>query len=194
MYAVDLGDVGNPTKYPGGRGAFTNPLPLTAGVMAVINDSPYQLRFQLGTDGPYTVPPTSPRVIVFTPPAGIISWSITNTLAASSPPISDVMCEIYERSESVGPLPFALVRQANVGNVVSTTGTSVVINDGNPAPAVVVEGTPQGAGSSQLKLNNDGSAILGGGALTISNAGAISKVVQIAWSAALSSGTKIMDL
>jgi hypothetical protein len=127
--------------------------------------------------------------------------------------------------------------------VVSTTGTSVVINDGNPAPTVVVEGTPSGAGSSQLKLNNDGSAILGGGALTISNAGVvagasiagteitgtvasatnatnltggsltstgaasldggtittngagtISKVVEILWSAALSSGTKLMDL
>jgi hypothetical protein len=63
--------------------------------------------------------------------------------------------------------PMPLPRLSNIGNQVSTTSANSVINDGQAVGTQVVEGTPVGAGSSQLLLKNDGTGKLGDGNLLI---------------------------
>lgn len=95
------------------------------------------------------------------------SLSVTGAalLNQGNAPASSVTGDLYGETEEEpqGQFPIALSRQVSVGNQVSTTGTNSVINDGQVAPTEVVEATPQGASASELKWNNDGSGIFGGG-------------------------------
>lgn len=167
-------DIGDPATYPGKAGSVSNQLAYKQGMLLVINDSPYQLRIRPSSSDTYfTVPPTAPREVPLKAGDFTIDWLVTGTLAASNPPISDVALEFYEPGEEIPAYPMTFVRQANVGNTVTTTAIAQVINDGNTAPTTVVEATPSGGGGSQLLLHNDGSGLLGGGHIAIDNAGNI---------------------
>lgn len=162
----------DPTNQSGNM-TFTVHLP-NGGWMLLINESVVGLQLLFANTGVRaTIPPFCMRMMRLSVPVETTNWSQAYVLTGSPSPINTVTGEVLEESEWTGgefliPLP----RFVNIGNgVLSTTGTNNVVNDGNNAPTEVVEGTPSGAGSSQLKWNNDGSGLFGGGNDVVNNAG-----------------------
>lgn len=112
-------------------------------------------------------------------PKAILNYQATapgNTLSAI----------VYRRGERPAQTaPYTLTRQTNVGNSIPVGNqASQVINTGNTAPTAVLSGTPTGGGSPEAVINNDGSAILGGGLLVISAAGIVTAIPAAAIPAA----------
>lgn len=112
-------------------------------------------------------------VQTFQIPANAVSFDYHSEYALTGSPNDIVIPIYYGDSESLaGGWPSGpLSRLVSVGNQVSTTGTSSIINDGNVAPTEVVEATPAGGGGSKLIWNNDGSGTFGGGQITVDNTG-----------------------
>lgn len=92
-----------------------------------------------------------------------VTWSILQPLSSSQPPVSLVLVEAYAQGEHY-PADGPLVRQANVGNTVNTSGGSTVfIQDDNRTPgSLTLEATPAGAGSSAATVSNQGVGFMAG--------------------------------
>lgn len=143
-------------------GTFT--VPQAQGKMVVWNESniSQQFSFQNG----HTAYVAAWTGVLFCGPWGgsTVTWSHQAILSSSSPPISQVVVEVYAVGEPVpGTFPMALTRQANIGNQVNTVGGSAtnVQNDNNAAGTSVVEATVLGDASSAVSLTNQGHLALG---------------------------------
>lgn len=106
-------------------------------------------------------------------PAGCLSLSYTVEYVLTGAPVSLLLPIVYQPGETVPETPVLGNSPIGIGGTVNTSSVNEVINDGNAAPTHVLEATPSGAGSSQAIINNDGSATLGGGHVTIDNTGKI---------------------
>lgn len=167
----------DPSKTPGGS-SIPSLLGTGYGKVVFFNLSPFELRLHFDNGDERLAPAWwARRFDVLDDPSDTIAWTIEATPSSSNPPLSQCWIEVYAPDEKIPEqYPAALVRQANVGNQVGVTSSQAVQNDGNPAGTIVVEGTPSGAATSELKMTNDGAAVLGGGNLVITNAGVFSAI------------------
>lgn len=159
-----------------GAGTFNAGAVNRCSVLWVMNESANFLQLDFGGAGPIKViQPWYNKRINLQQPANQVNWTVTASLQSGSAPASMVFVELYDPAEDVSDLlSGSIFRQSNVGNAAAVSASAnAVQNDGNVAGTTVVEGTPSGAGSSQLLLTNDGKATLGGGHLTIDAAGNI---------------------
>lgn len=165
----------NPAQSPDGS-QFDTTLGGNYGYFVFFNLSPYELELKLSNGDTRAAPAWWARLLVFDQePCPTIFWTIKATPDSSNPPLSMCWGEAYDISDDIAETyPQVLVRQTNIGNAqVAVSSSSSVVNDGNAAGTVVVEGTPSGTAVSQLKLTNDGQAVLGGGHITIDGAGVV---------------------
>jgi hypothetical protein len=98
----------------------------------------------------------------------LILTPIANLSNVSSWPGAYVQIDTVGVNEQVtGVYPFALVRNTNVGNAVSTVngGAQYIQNDGNPSGISIVESTVSGDSASSVEILNDGVMTLGQGTL-----------------------------
>lgn len=104
-------------------------------------------------------------VRTFEVPAGTTKAMLQQYMALAGSPSNLVVPTLYAPNEQPpGGWPEGpLARLVSVGNQVSTTGTASVVQDNQPAPNEVIEARPNGAATSKLVWNNDGSGIFGGG-------------------------------
>lgn len=107
-----------------------------------------------------------------------ILWTPIQTLQSNNPPVSYILFESYDSTETVpGTFPTALSRQSNIGNAITAVGgpASSLINDGNVATTQIGEATVGAEGFSSFTLTNDGTMELGNtsapsrGLLTVHN-------------------------
>lgn len=157
-------------------GHFTNPMPGGIGTIVIYNDSGITIDAMWNSES-QVLPAGMIDAIKICDPAQIISWQQDYILSnVSSWPASIVKAVGYRTDEKLpyAAFPVPLQRTSNVGNSVPiTTSATSVVNDNNPIPTNVVEATPQGAGSSQLLLKNDGSGKLSGGLISLDALGHI---------------------
>lgn len=157
-------------------GTFNSTLNNGVGKMVIYNESNISLQFTF-SDGSTAYVPAWTAVLYCVHMSGTtVDWSQLYTLSAAGPPLSIVIVEIYDAAEQVyGTFPAALVRQANIGNTVSTVGgaASSIQNDANTAGTSIVESTVAGDGASAVTLTNDALLVLGNathhGELTVGN-------------------------
>lgn len=105
-----------------------------------------------------------------------IGWLVDSALNVTTPPISLVMGELYGANEKIeGSYPMALIRQASVGNEVTTntSNSQTLTNTGNPAGTNVVTMNSTSSVGSTFTLTNDGLL-----ALAVTIAGALQTVLQ----------------
>lgn len=104
-----------------------------------------------------------------------VDWTMYQALSSSSPPISQIIVEAYAAGEHF-PADGPLVRQANVGNQVSTvSGNAAAIqNNGNAPGTSIIASTPNDAGSATWTADNSGN-------LTVKsdNAGVLTTLLQL---------------
>lgn len=103
-----------------------------------------------------------------------IGWTLDTALNVTSPPISLVMGELYGPQEVIeGSYPMALIRQASVGNQVTTSNTNTLTNTSNAAGSNVVTLASTAATGNTFTLTNDGLLHL-----LVTIAGALTNVLQ----------------
>lgn len=89
-----------------------------------------------------------------------IEWQIdADSLNVVTPPVSAVFMTLYGPQERIaGTYPMALVRQASIGNTVSTVGGAAnsIQNDANAGGTSIMEATVSGQAVSTVSLTNDG--------------------------------------
>lgn len=147
-----------------GPGNFDTGQAQMGGVLVLHNVSPWDLFvwFDDEIQAQYTLSAWRPRKFdfcghqrktvhykaMYTPPVGVTQ----NT------PVSYIWGESYPAGEPVPDLGTADPRLANVGNTVSTSGSSNTLkNDGNVPPTVIIEATPSDQTASAVLWNNDAS-------------------------------------
>lgn len=148
--------------------------------LLICNESSFFLKLTVGQAGDtLVVQPWYNLLIRHLDPMQDIQWSQDGALQSGSAPASLVYIIRYDPREYVSDNwnQSLSSRLNNVGNAaaVSSSATSVQ-NDGAAAGTTVVEGTPTGAGSSDLLLTNDGQATLGGGKLKINASGVVTLI------------------
>lgn len=134
------------------------------GKMVVYNESNISLTFTFQNGHTAYVPAWT--AVLFCGPTGStkITWAQQATLSSASPPLSQVIVEVYAQGEPVpGVFPAPLVRQTNIGNTVSTNAMAAasIVNDGSAAGTSIIESTVLGDGTSAISLKNDGTLVLG---------------------------------
>lgn len=140
------------------------------GKIIVWNESNWTLDITFTNGNEDIAPAWTAQIFELTGPAGQITWAQDTQLTSLAPPISKVWVVAYRDNENIpGVFPVALVRQANIGNVINTVGgvANSVQNDGNAVGTSVVEATVLGDGASAVSLTNAGHLTLG----TVTNNG-----------------------
>lgn len=189
----------NPSTAPSGEIALNL---ANGGWFYVVNETIIAVTFRFGDGSQRTIPPLHEAMYRLTPDKSRMCDYTTpynlENVGAGSVTGSTVFGEVYAPGEWSGGEFIASIssRLANVGNNVPLgQAASSVQNDGNAAPTQVVEGTPSGATSSQLKWNNDGSGTFGGGAVVVNNAGVFTSIPASALPAsAVATGYPAADL
>lgn len=150
-------------------GTVRNPLPQNQrvngsyGYLLWANESSVSLLVTVGSDS-FRIHPWELAKIDFTEPTQSVAWAqeviLTN---AASAPISLCLVDAYTPDEPISAaFPIPLVRNTNVGGVVTTSIVTQLINDGNAAGTVVLETTPTGQATSAASLDNSGNFVIRG--------------------------------
>lgn len=143
--------------------------------LSVLNESNIGITITLSSSGSQLTVPAYYLLSVHICTIGdSFDWKAAYTVPTlGAAPISLAVFTIFQPSElDTMPPSGPLSRLTNVGNTIPVGGNvTQVFNDGNVAPTVVVEGTPSGAPGSELKWNNDGSGLFGGGLIAVNSSG-----------------------
>lgn len=156
-------------------GTFT--VPQAQGKMVIWNES--NISLQLSFQNGHTAYVAAWTGMLFCGPWGgsTVTWSHQAILSSSSPPISQVIVEVYAISEPVpGTFPMALVRQSNVGNPggVAVSSISSLSNTGNAPGTNVINVQPSDAAASTWTADNSGNFTVKG-----DNAGVLTTLIQL---------------
>jgi hypothetical protein len=155
----------NPASAP--QGTVTNPLPQNQqvngsyGYLLWANESSVSLVISVN-NASFRIHPWELAKIDFTEPTQFVSWAQEVILSNSaSAPISLCLIDAYTPDEVISAaFPIPLVRNTNVGGVVTTSIVTQLINDGNAAGTVVLETTPTGQPSSAASIDNSGNVTI----------------------------------
>lgn len=143
-----------------------NPKVIDAGLppafIRIINSSPYGLYLSFGGMGDTVFPEMFLEDFAITKAFNgkITFYPISNIVNPSAALTNYLAINAFYPGELLQPQAQPLTTMSNLGNSVPLNATATsVANEGNPAGTSVVEGTPTGAGSSQLSITNDGKAL-----------------------------------
>src|SRR6266536_531933 len=140
-------------------GTFKAQAPSGTYKMVVMNESNVNLIFTFSNGDTTQVPAWQSRLYCRHDGNSNVKWAQQTTLNASGSPVSQVIIETFaQHEEIIEGYPAPLVRQTNVGNMVTTVGggSSFVQNDSNAAGTSIVESTVSGDAGSAVSLTNDG--------------------------------------
>ena len=132
--------------------------------MVVMNESNVNLIFTFANGDTTQVPAWQSRLYCRHDGNSDVKWAQQTVLVASGAPVSQVIVETFaQHEEIIEGYPAPLVRQTNVGNMVTTVGggSSFVQNDSNAAGTSIVESTVLGDSGSAVSLTNDGVLTIG---------------------------------
>lgn len=148
-------------------GTVRNPLPQNQqiggsyGYLLWANESSVSLIISVN-NASFRVHPWELAKINMTEPTQLIGWAVEVVLTNSaSAPISLCLIDAYTPDEVISAaFPIPLVRNTNVGGVVTTSIVTQLINDGNTAGTVVLETTPTGQATSAASIDNSGNVVV----------------------------------
>ncbi len=159
-------------------GTFNVAFPGNRGKMLVYNESNVNVQLTFSNNYTTYVPAWTAMLYCLSDlPTPLVTWSVYSTLTSSGAPISQVVIETFDHNEAVpGTYPAPLVRQTNIGNTINTvaTGSSFLLNNGQPPGTNIITATPSDAGSATWNADNSGN-------LTIKsdNAGTLTTLLQL---------------
>ena len=146
-----------------GRSLFLSD-PSLLGAVVIYNESPLSVELDFPGVGNITLEPTFFETVFVTADAyewdGTVNIMPTADLTITQPPSSFLRFVLFRRGEPI-PLPHrgSLVRSTNIGNQVSVTTTTSLINDGQAPATQIIESTPNDQAVSAFNLDNDGSGL-----------------------------------
>lgn len=135
--------------------------PLTLGVL-IANESPMALKIAL-PGKTFWLPAWTIDFIDLQSQqtlSGIFKFTPKNISSSTSAPSSVALLTLYQAGDKLtGQYPTPLTRQTNLGNgVITTAGSSTLVNDGSAANTTIIETTPTGQSTSAFVLDNMGNA------------------------------------
>jgi len=148
-------------------GTVRNPLPQNQqvngsyGYLLWANESSVSLSISVNNNS-FRIHPWELAKIDFGEPTQQVTWTQEVVLSNSaSAPISLCLIDAYTPDEVISAaFPIPLVRNTNVGGVVTTSIVTQLINDGNAPGTVIIETTPTGQPSSALSVDNSGNVTI----------------------------------
>ena len=148
-------------------GTVRNPLPQNQqvngsyGYLLWANESSVSLIINVNNNN-FRIHPWELAKIDFDEATQMIGWAVEVVLSnAASAPISLCLIDAYTPDEVISAaFPIPLVRNTNVGGVVTTSIVTQLINDGNAAGTVILETTPLGQATSAASLDNSGNVTI----------------------------------